>query len=130
MKTSEYAALRGEYPIPEDADCGGAAADNERGWALFIGAVTRRETWNRLGYVCHKDAEPEFHACVCSLLRMAKDMPVIKTVLLKPEDVCAPVCSEYKPTKTMLLASALAVAALREALKDHILQNANPAKSV
>ena len=30
----------------------------------------------------------------------------------------------------MLLASALAVAALREALKDHILQNANPAKSV
>ena len=130
MKISEYAALRGEYPMPEDADCGGGAADNERGWVLFIGAVTRRETWNRLGYVCHKDAEPEFHACVCSLLRMAKDMPVIKTVLLKPEDVCAPVCGEYKPTKTMLLASALAVAALREALKDHILHNANSVQSV
>lgn len=129
MKISEYAALRGEYPMPEDADCGGAA-DNERGWVLFIGAVTRRETWNRLGYVCHKDAEPEFHACVCSLLRMAKDMPVIKTVLLKPEDVCAPVCGEYKPTKTMLLASALAVAALREALKDHILHSADSGQSV
>ncbi len=130
MKISEYAALRCEYPMPEDADCGGGAADNERGWVLFIGAVTRRETWNRLGYVCHRDAEPEFHACVCSLLRMAKDMPVIKTVLLKPEDVRAPLCGEKEPAQDMLLASALAVAALREALKDHILQNANPAKSV
>ena len=116
--------------MPEDADCGGAAADNERGWALFIGAGTRRGTWNRLGYVCRRVAEPEFHACVCSLLRMAKDMPVIKTVLLKPEDVCAPLCGENKPTKTMLRASALAVAALREALKDHILQNANSVQSV
>lgn len=125
MKISEYAAMRDEYPIPEDADCGGSAVDNELGWLLFIGAVTRRETWSRLGYVCHKEANSEFHACVCSLLSMAKDMPVIKTVLLKPEDVCAPVCGESKPTQTMLRASTLAIAALREALRSHIAHGAN-----
>lgn len=121
MNISDYAALRGEYHVPEDAECCGSAADKERGWVLFIGAVTRRETWNRLGYICHKDADTEFHACVCSLLSLAQDMPVIKTVLLKPEDVCAPICGESKPSDTMLRASALAIAALREALHDHIL---------
>ena len=54
-------------------------------------------------------------------MSMAKDMPVIKTVLLKPEDVCAPVCGESEPTKSMLRASTLAISALREALCGHIL---------
>lgn len=117
--------MRDEYPIPEGADCGGIAIDKERGWVLFIGAVTHRETWNRLGYICHNEADPEFHACVCSLLGMAKDMPVIKTVLLKPEDVCSSLCGENEPAQAMLHASAFAIAALRKTLSDHILRNTN-----
>ena len=120
MNITEFAALRDSYPVPSDYDCGGSAVDNELGWVLFIGAVTRRETWNKLGYICHKGAPAEFHACVCSLLRLAQDMPVIKTVLLRPEDVCAPVCGGDEPTQTMLRASALALAALREAVRAHI----------
>ena len=120
MKITEYAALRGEYLMPEDAECAGSAADKSLGWVLAIGAVTRRETWNRLGYVCHRDADARFHAAVCSLLRLAQDMPVIKTVLLKPEDVCAPICEGEAPDPMLLRAASLALAALREALKAHL----------
>lgn len=114
MKIEEYAALRGKYPMPEDAVAVGTAADKETGDLVAIGAVTRRKTYARAGYLCRKDAPAELHACVCALLELVQDMPVIKTVLLKPEDICARLTEA--PSDELLRLSALCLAALRQTL--------------
>lgn len=116
MKIEEYAALRGKYPMPEDAVAVGTAADKETGDLVAIGAVTRRKTYARTGYLCQKDAPAELHACVCALLELVQNMPVIKTVLLKPEDICARLCPGEQPGPGLLRRSALALSALRQAL--------------
>ena len=63
MKIEGYAAMRGKYPMPEDAVAVGTAADRETGDLVAIGVVTRRTTYARTGYVCQKDAPAELHAC-------------------------------------------------------------------
>ena len=81
---------------------------------VAIGVVTRRKTYARTGYVCQKDAPAELHACACALLELIQDMPVIKTVLLKPEDICAKLTDA--PPEKLLRLSTLCLAALRQTL--------------
>ena len=97
MKIEEYAAMRDKYPMPADAAGIGTASDPETGDVIAIGVVTRRRTYNKTGYICQKDAPAELHACACALLELVQDMPVIKTVLLRPEDVCARLCGDETP---------------------------------
>lgn len=117
MKVEEYAALRDRYPMPADAVSVGTAADGDTGSVIAVGIVTRRRTYFKTGYVCQKNAPPELHACACALLGLIQDMPVIKTVLLKPEDVCERICGEEQPTRELLRSAALVLTALRQALK-------------
>lgn len=117
MKIEEYAAMRDKYPMPADAAGIGTASDPETGDVIAIGVVTRRRTYNKTGYICQKDAPAELHACACALLELVQDMPVIKTVLLRPEDVCARLCGDETPVPSLLRRSALALAALRQALQ-------------
>ncbi len=117
MKIEEYAAMRDKYPMPADAAGIGTASDPETGDVIAIGIVTRRRTYNKTGYICQKDAPAELHACACALLELVQDMPVIKTVLLRPEDVCARLCGDETPVPSLLRRSALALAALRQALQ-------------
>lgn len=76
--------MRDKYPMPADAAGIGTASDPETGDVIAIGVVTRRRTYNKTGYICQKDAPAELHACACALLELVQDMPVIKTVLLRP----------------------------------------------
>ena len=117
MKIEEYAAMRDKYPMPADAAGIGTASDPETGDVIAIGIVTRRRTYNKTGYICQKDAPAELHACACALLELVQDMPVIKTVLLRPEDVCARLCGDETPVPSLLRRSALTLAALRQALQ-------------
>lgn len=117
MKVEEYAAMRDKYPMPADAAGIGTASDPETGDVIAIGVVTRRRTYNKTGYICQKDAPAELHACACALLELVQDMPVIKTVLLRPEDVCARLCGDETPAPSLLRRAALALAALRQALQ-------------
>lgn len=117
MKIEEYAAMRDKYPMPADAAGIGTASDPETGDVIAIGVVTRRRTYNKTGYICQKDAPAELHACACALLELVQDMPVIKTVLLRPEDVCARLCGDETPAPSLLRRSALALAALRQSLQ-------------
>ena len=117
MKIEEYAAMRDKYPMPADAAGIGTASDPETGDVIAIGVVTRRRTYNKTGYICQKDAPAELHACACALLELVQDMPVIKTVLLRPEDVCARLCGDETPDPSLLRRSALALAALRQSLQ-------------
>lgn len=117
MKIEEYAAMRDKYPVPADAAGIGTASDPETGDVIAIGVVTRRRTYNKTGYICQKDAPAELHACACALLELVQDMPVIKTVLLRPEDVCARLCGDETPDPSLLRRSALALAALRQSLQ-------------
>ena len=104
------------YPMPEDAAGVGTAADRESGNVIAIGVVTRRKTYSRAGYLCQKGAPPELHAAACALLELSRDMPVIKTVLLRPEEVCERICGGEAPPPELLRCAALALAALRQAL--------------
>lgn len=117
MKIEEYAAMRDKYPMPADAAGIGTASDPETGDVIAIGVVTRRRTYNKTGYICQKDAPAELHACACALLELVQDMPVIKTVLLRPEDVCARLCGDETPASSLLRRAALALTALRQALQ-------------
>lgn len=117
MKIEEYAAMRDKYPMPADAAGIGTASDPETGDVIAIGVVTRRRTYNKTGYICQKDAPVELHACACALLELVQDMPVIKTVLLRPEDVCARLCGDETPAPSLLRRAALALTALRQALQ-------------
>lgn len=117
MKIEEYAAMRDKYPMPADAAGIGTASDPETGDVIAIGIVTRRRTYNKTGYICQKDAPAELHACACALLELVQDMPVIKTVLLRPEDVCARLCGDETPAPSLLRRAALALTALRQALQ-------------
>lgn len=117
MKVEEYAAMRDKYPMPADAAGIGTASDPETGDVIAIGVVTRRRTYNKTGYICQKDAPAELHACACALLELVQDMPVIKTALLRPEDVCARLCGDETPAPSLLRRSALALAALRQSLQ-------------
>lgn len=117
MKIEEYAAMRDKYPMPADAAGIGTASDPETGDVIAIGVVTRRRTYNKTGYICQKDAPAELHACACALLELVQDMPVIKTVLLRPEDVCARLCGDETPAPSLLRRAALALTALRQALQ-------------
>lgn len=117
MKIEEYAAMRDKYPMPADAAGIGTASDPETGDVIAIGVVTRRRTYNKTGYICQKDAPAELHACACALLELVQDMPVIKTALLRPEDVCARLCGDETPAPSLLRRSALALAALRQSLQ-------------
>lgn len=117
MKVEEYAAMRDKYPMPADAAGIGTASDPETGDVIAIGVVTRRRTYNKTGYICQKDAPAELHACACALLELVQDMPVIKTVLLRPEDVCARLCGDETPAPSLLRRAALALTALRQALQ-------------
>lgn len=109
--------MRDKYPMPADAAGIGTASDPETGDVIAIGVVTRRRTYNKTGYICQKDAPAELHACACALLELVQDMPVIKTALLRPEDVCARLCGDETPAPSLLRRSALALAALRQALQ-------------
>ena len=62
------------------------------------------------------DAPAELHACACAcaLLELIQDLPVIKTVLLKPEDICAKLTDA--PPEKLLRLSTLCLAALRQTL--------------
>lgn len=117
MKIEEYAAMRDKYPMPADAAGIGTASDPDTGDVIAIGIVTRRRTYNKTGYICQKDAPAELHACACALLELVQDMPVIKTVLLRPEDVCARLCGDETPAPSLLRRAALALTALRQALQ-------------
>lgn len=117
MKIEEYAAMRDKYPMPADAAGIGTASDPDTGDVIAIGVVTRRRTYNKTGYICQKDAPAELHACACALLELVQDMPVIKTVLLRPEDVCARLCGDETPAPSLLRRAALALTALRQALQ-------------
>lgn len=114
MKIEDYAALRDNYPMPEDAVAVGTAADPETGDLVAIGIVTRRKTYARAGYLCQKDAPAELHACACALLELIQDMPVIKTVLLKPGDICAKLSDA--PPEGLRRPAALCLAALSQTL--------------
>lgn len=109
--------MRDKYPMPADAAGFGTASDPETGDVIAIGVVTRRRTYNKTGYICQKDAPAELHACACALLELVQDMPVIKTVLLRPEDVCARLCGDETPAPSLLRRAALALAALRQSLQ-------------
>lgn len=109
--------MRDQYPMPADAVSAGTASDPDTGDVIAIGIVTRRRTYNKTGYICQKDAPAELHACACALLELVQDMPVIKTVLLRPEDVCARLCGDETPDPSLLRRSALALAALRQSLQ-------------
>ena len=117
MKVEEYAAMRDKYPMPADAAGIGTASDPETGDVIAIGVVTRRRTYNKTCYICQKDAPAELHACACALLELVQDMPVIKTALLRPEDVCARLCGDETPAPSLLRRAALALTALRQALQ-------------
>lgn len=117
MKIEEYAAMRDKYPMPADAAGIGTASDPETGDVIAIGVMTRRRTYNKTGYICQKDAPVELHACACALLELVQDMPVIKTALLRPEDVCARLCGDETPALSLLRRAALALTALRQALQ-------------
>ena len=117
MKIEEYAAMRDKYPMPADAAGIGTASGPDTGDVIAIGVVTRRRTYNKTGYICQKDAPAELHACACALLELVQDMPVIKTVLLRPEDVCARLCGDETPAPSLLRRAALALTALRQALQ-------------
>lgn len=117
MKIEEYAAMRDKYPMPADAAGIGTASDPETGDVIAIGVVTRRRTYNKTGYICQKDAPAELHACACALLELVQDKPVIKTALLRPEDVCARLCGDETPAPSLLRRAALALTALRQALQ-------------
>lgn len=109
--------MRDKYPMPADAVSAGTASDPDTGDVIAIGIVTRRRTYNKTGYICQKDAPAELHACACALLELVQDMPVIKTVLIRPEDVCARLCGDETPVPSLLRRSALALTALRQALQ-------------
>ena len=117
MKIEEYSSLRDRYRMPERVECAGNAVDRERETWLSIGVTTRRDTYQEVGYLCHDGATQTFHACVCALLSQLKDMPIIKTVLLTPEDVFRPLCQEEEPGEELRYCADMALCALREALR-------------
>ena len=120
MKIKEYAALRQKYRMPQPVGAAGNAVDQKTGAYLSIGIVVHRDTYQKTGYLCHEEATDGFHACVCSLLEQIQDMPIIKTVLLTPDMVWAPLCEGEEPPEEIKYASTMALCALREALRGHL----------
>lgn len=105
------------YGLPENMDSMGRVVDPETNIELIIGASIHRDLYQKTGYVCSEYAPEEFHVCICSLLEQIQGMAIIKTILLTPENVYAPICGEHEPTKEMVRYSQMAICALREVLK-------------
>lgn len=117
MNIEEYAARKDYYRMPEQVECAGNAVDQERGTWLSIGVVTHRDTYQKVGYLCHDGASQVFHACVCALLSQIQDMPIIKTMLLTPETVYGPLCQGEIPDQEVRYCTSMALCALREAFR-------------
>lgn len=117
MKIQQYAELREQYRMPEEVECAGNVVDKETGAWLSVGILVQRDTYHRTGYLCREDASETFHACVCALLQQIQDMPLIKTVLLKPEIIYDVLCEGEEPTEEIRYASSMALSALRQALQ-------------
>jgi hypothetical protein len=120
QSVAEYAALRAEYPLPEEMESAGNVADRGTGHVLSIGIVTHRELYWKTGYICDTDAPETMHACVCSLLKQIQKMPVIKTVLLTLEMIYTQICKGNAPTPEILHYSQMALCALQKALEGYL----------
>lgn len=117
MNIEEYAALKDRYRMPEQVECAGNAVDRDGKHWLSIGVVTRRDTYYEAGYLCHNGADQVFHACVCALLKKIQDMPIIKTVLLTPEDIFQLICHGEDPNEEIRYCTSMALCALLEAFQ-------------
>lgn len=115
MNIEEYAALKDRYRMPEQVECAGNAVDRDGKKWLSIGVVTKRDTYHEVGYLCHNGAAQVFHACVCALLKQIQDMPIIKTVLLTPDDIFQLICQDEEPSEEIRYCAGMALCALREA---------------
>ena len=118
MKAAEYMNKKEQYmSLPKDMDSLGTVVDPQTKNELAIGVSIRRDVYNKTGYACNENAPEELHACVCSLLEQIHEMPIIKTVLLKPEMVYGPICDGEEPEESIVRYSHMALCALNEAFK-------------
>lgn len=123
MNLEKYLCLRENYPLPEQMESAGHVHDPKTGHVLAVGIMTHRKLYSEIGYVCDADAPDELHACVCSMMELVKGMALIKTALLTPEMIYAPICEEEQPTEELVYYANMALCALNQALKGYLSEN-------
>lgn len=120
VKIQEYASLRNKYVLPEQVESAGNVKDNKTGHVLAIGFRSKRYVYSEIGYICDEAAPDVFHACVCALMELVFEMPLIKTVLLTPDMVYSKICGEEPVTEEVTHYSNMALCALNEAFKGYL----------
>lgn len=120
MKIKEYAKLKDKYTLPEEMISAGNVKESQSGHVLAVGFNTKRYVYSEIGYVCDKEAPEVMHACVCALMEQVFEMPLIKTVLLKPEMIYEKICESEQPSEEVVYYSNMALCALNEAFKGYL----------
>lgn len=120
MKIREYLDRKEQYPMLSKSDCIGRVVDIEKGLELVIGVQITRDVYSKMGYLCNEDAPELLHVCVCAMFEQIFEMPIIKTILLKPEMICQSFCEENEVSEEVKRYSVMALYALREAFKGHL----------
>lgn len=125
MKLKDYLNIKDQYSMPENIDSVGRVVDERRKNELLIGIHIHREVYSETGYICNENAPELLHACVCVLLKHIHEMPIIKTVLLKPEMIYEKICDKDEITEEIVHYSNMAMYALNEALKGYLFERNN-----
>jgi len=120
MKTKEYSQKKDQYPMIKDFDSVGNVIDTEKNNELLLGVKIHRDVYSLMGYNLNEDAPELLHACVCAMCEVIFEMPIIKTVLLTPDNICELLCEKEEVTEEMTRYAAMALTALREAFAGHL----------
>lgn len=120
MKIKEYADKKDLYPMLKDFDSVGNVVDPQEKNELLIGVKIGRDVYSKMGYYCNEDAPKLLHACVCALFEIIYEMPIIKTVLLTPDNITELLCEKEEVTEEMRRYAAMALYGLREAFAGHL----------
>lgn len=109
--------------MPNMVDSIGSVVDTKTKNELAIGVHIHRDVYSGAGYICNEDAPEILHACVCALLEQIHEMPIIKTVLLKPEMIYEAIGDENEITEEIVRYSNMTLCALHEAFKGYLYEN-------
>ncbi len=120
MKIKQYADLRNKYTLPKEMLCSGNVRESKYGHVLAVGFNTKRYVYSEIGYICDESAPDVLHACACAMMELVFEMPLIKTVLLKPEMICEKICGNEEPSEELLYYSNMVLCGLNEAFKGYL----------
>lgn len=120
MKIKKYAGMKELFALPDQMECAGNVVDKKSGHVLAVGINTKRKLYAELGYICDTEAPDALHACACAMIELVIGMPVIKTVLLTPDQIYGPICEGETPTEELIYYSNMVLCALNQAFQGYL----------